>query len=45
MRQGGTFLGTTNRGNPFAFPMPDGTIKDRSARDGRAAAANCGSTG
>ena len=30
-RQGGTFLGTTNRGNPFAFPMPDGTIKDRSA--------------
>lgn len=30
-RQGGTFLGTTNRGNPFAFPMHDGTIKDRSA--------------
>ena len=30
-RQGGTFLGTTNRGNPFAFPMPDGTMKDRSA--------------
>jgi len=30
-RQGGTFLGTTNRGNPFAFPMPDGTIRDRSA--------------
>ncbi|MCW5735695.1 MAG: ATP-dependent 6-phosphofructokinase [Enhydrobacter sp.] len=29
-RQGGTFLGTTNRGNPFAFPMPDGTIRDRS---------------
>jgi len=29
-RQGGTFLGTTNRGNPFAFPMPDGTLKDRS---------------
>jgi 6-phosphofructokinase 1 len=28
--QGGTILGTTNKGNPFAFPMPDGTIKDRS---------------
>ncbi|HAX74833.1 MAG TPA: 6-phosphofructokinase, partial [Cyanobacteria bacterium UBA11372] len=22
---GGTVLGTTNEGNPFAFPMPDGT--------------------
>ncbi|MEQ8964553.1 MAG: ATP-dependent 6-phosphofructokinase [Azospirillaceae bacterium] len=30
MRQGGTILGTTNRGNPFAFPMADGTTKDRS---------------
>lgn len=30
LRQGGTILGTTNKGNPFAFPMPDGTIKDRS---------------
>jgi len=29
-RQGGTFLGSTNRGNPFAFPMPDGSRKDRS---------------
>ena len=29
-RQGGTFLGSTNRGDPFAFPMPDGTKKDRS---------------
>ena len=29
-RQGGTFLGSTNRGNPFAFPMKDGTVKDRS---------------
>jgi ATP-dependent phosphofructokinase / diphosphate-dependent phosphofructokinase len=28
LRQGGTILGTTNKGNPFAFPMPDGTIKD-----------------
>jgi 6-phosphofructokinase 1 len=29
-RQGGTFLGSTNRGNPFSFPMPDGSRKDRS---------------
>ncbi len=29
-RQGGTFLGSTNRGDPFAFPMPNGTFKDRS---------------
>lgn len=28
---GGTVLGTTNRGNPFAFEMPDGQICDRSA--------------
>ena len=27
---GGTLLGTTNTGNPFAFPMPDGTLMDRS---------------
>ncbi|GAB4376040.1 MAG: ATP-dependent 6-phosphofructokinase [Elainellaceae cyanobacterium] len=27
---GGTVLGTTNRGNPFAFAMPDGTLCDRS---------------
>lgn len=26
---GGTFLGTTNKGNPFAFPMPDGSLCDR----------------
>ncbi|MEB3174209.1 MAG: ATP-dependent 6-phosphofructokinase [Cyanobacteriota bacterium] len=26
---GGTVLGTTNKGNPFAFPMPDGSVKDR----------------
>ena len=25
-RQGGTFLGSTNHGNPFAFPMPDGSV-------------------
>jgi phosphofructokinase-like protein len=30
MRQGGTILGTTNKGNPFDFPMPDGTRVDRS---------------
>lgn len=30
MRQGGTVLGTTNRGNPFAWPMPDGGVADRS---------------
>lgn len=28
---GGTILGTTNKGNPFAFPMPDGSLRDRSA--------------
>jgi ATP-dependent phosphofructokinase / diphosphate-dependent phosphofructokinase len=27
---GGTVLGTTNQGDPFAFPMPDGTVCDRS---------------
>ena len=31
LRLGGTILGTTNKGNPFAFPMADGTLKDRSA--------------
>ncbi len=30
MRAGGTILGTTNKGNPFEYPMPDGTKKDRS---------------
>ena len=30
MRMGGTILGTTNRGNPFAFPTGK-TVKDRSA--------------
>ena len=29
LMMGGTFLGTTNKGNPFAFPMADGTIRDR----------------
>ncbi len=27
---GGTFLGTTNKGDPFAFPMADGSLCDRS---------------
>ena len=31
IRQGGTFLGTTNKGNPFKYPMSDGTLKDRTA--------------
>ncbi|HIJ37352.1 MAG TPA: ATP-dependent 6-phosphofructokinase [Rhodospirillaceae bacterium] len=31
LRMGGTMLGTTNKGDPFAFPMPDGSLKDRSA--------------
>lgn len=30
LRRGGTILGTTNKGNPFSYPMPDGTFKDRS---------------
>ena len=30
MRLGGTVLGTTNKGDPFAFPMPDGSLRDRS---------------
>ncbi|MBP9692876.1 MAG: ATP-dependent 6-phosphofructokinase [Alphaproteobacteria bacterium] len=28
LRQGGTFLGTTNKGDPFAYPLSDGTTKD-----------------
>ncbi|MDJ0599428.1 MAG: ATP-dependent 6-phosphofructokinase [Crocosphaera sp.] len=28
---GGTILGTTNKGDPFAFPMNDGTLRDRSS--------------
>jgi len=31
MRQGGTILGTTNTGNPFAFAPPGGSTVDRSA--------------
>lgn len=30
LRRGGTILGSTNKGNPFAYPMEDGSLKDRS---------------
>lgn len=30
LHQGGTVLGTTNRGDPFTFPARDGTVSDRS---------------
>ncbi len=30
LRLGGTILGTTNEGDPFDYPMPDGSRKDRS---------------
>jgi 6-phosphofructokinase 1 len=30
LRKGGTVLETVNKGNPFEYPMPDGTVKDRS---------------
>jgi 6-phosphofructokinase 1 len=30
LRLGGTILGTTNKGDPFAYPMPDGSVVDRS---------------
>ena len=30
LRLGGTILGTTNKGDPFAFPMPYGSLRDRS---------------
>jgi 6-phosphofructokinase 1 len=31
LREGGTLLGTTNAGDPFAFPQPGGGVVDRSA--------------
>jgi ATP-dependent phosphofructokinase / diphosphate-dependent phosphofructokinase len=31
LTMGGTILGTTNKGDPFAFPMSDGTLIDRSS--------------
>ncbi|MEL6578393.1 MAG: ATP-dependent 6-phosphofructokinase [Cyanobacteria bacterium J06621_12] len=30
LTMGGTILGTTNKGDPFAFPMSDGELRDRS---------------
>ena len=30
LRLGGTILGTTSRGNPFNYPMPDGSRRNRS---------------
>lgn len=30
LQKGGTALGSTNKGDPFSYPMPDGTRKDRS---------------
>ena len=32
MRMGGTFLGTSNKGNPFRFVQQDGSIKDFSEK-------------
>ena len=32
IRLGGTVLGTTNRGNPFEYPIENGRTEDRSAR-------------
>ncbi len=32
LRMGGTILGTTNKGNPFSFPMADGSTKDLSGK-------------
>lgn len=31
LHRGGTILGTTNRGNPFAWRMPDGSVVNRGA--------------
>ncbi|MBE9028739.1 ATP-dependent 6-phosphofructokinase [filamentous cyanobacterium LEGE 11480] len=36
LTMGGTFLGTANQGNPFAFKLPDGSIENRSAAIGEA---------
>ncbi|MBG02519.1 MAG: 6-phosphofructokinase [Rhodospirillaceae bacterium] len=41
IRESGTFLGSTNKGNPFAFEMPDGSVRDRSG-DVAAAVAELG---
>jgi 6-phosphofructokinase 1 len=44
LHRGGTILGTTNHGDPFLFPQPDGTRLDRS-RDVKAAADELGLEG
>ena len=31
LRRGGTVLGSISAGDPFAWPMPDGTVRDRTA--------------
>ncbi len=31
IRYGGTMIGTTNKGNPFAVNLPDGTVKNHAA--------------
>lgn len=36
LRSGGTMLGTINKGDPFAYPMPDGSKKDLSEDFGEA---------
>lgn len=36
LTMGGTFLGTANQGNPFAFKLPDGAVEDRSSAIGEA---------
>lgn len=30
LRSGGTMLGTVTKGHPFRYPMPDGSVQDRS---------------
>lgn len=35
LRQGGTILGSVNRGDPFEYPMPDGSVGDVSDRVAR----------
>lgn len=37
LRMGGTMLGTVNKGDPFNFPMPDGTTKDLTEDFGKGA--------
>lgn len=39
LREAGTILGTTNKGDPFRFRMPDGSVRDVSADFGEGARA------